>query len=150
MHIYKREFVESQGTQLYLPGGELSQCFEIGFPQEGRITRMLLRQSSGPAVALVVNLFDRQVCDVGSGSSTSLEDVDPMTQALAKIIPTQNVNAGVVLELFENDGPWSYRNREGTFTVPVRAVYLHITVPTNDNGLEFELALECEVGNERN
>lgn len=151
MHIYKRELVESQNTELHLPPGETNQCWAIGFPPEGRITRMLLRQCQGTSSALTVNLFDRNVCDVGSGSSVSLESADPMTAEMAKIIPSQSVTAGDTLELREgkgDGGPWSYRNREGTFTVPVRAVYLHIAVDSNDNGMAFELALECEVGNE--
>lgn len=148
MHIYKRELVESQNSQLKLPIGETNQCWAIGFPPEGRITRMILRQSAGSDVNLTVNLLDRNVCDVGSGLSVSLEQADPMTRDMAKIIPTQTVTAGNVLELRE--GPWSYRNREGTFSVPVRAVYLHINVAANNDGKEFELALECEVGGELN
>jgi hypothetical protein len=154
MHVYKRELVESQGSQLKLPAGETNQCWAIGFPPEGQITRMILRQSAGSSVALTVNLLDRNVCDVGSGLSVSLESADPMTRDMAKIIPTQSVSAGDTLELRQHDpthgGPWSYRNREGTFTVPVRAVYLHIAVSANNDGKEFELALECEVGNESN
>jgi len=152
MHIYKRELTESQGTQLILPAGEANQCWKIGFPQEGQITRLILKQSAGDAAALTVNLYDRGVCDVGSGNSVSIESADPMTQDLAKIIPTQTVLAGETLELRQHDpthgGPWSYRNREGSFTVPIRAVYLQVIVDDNPNGMEFEFALEAEVGNE--
>ena len=152
MHIYKREWAESEGKELTLPAGEANQCWKLGFPQEGQITRMILRQCTGAPAELTVNLFDRNVCDVGSGSSVSVEAADPMTQELAKIIPTQTVAAGDTLELRQYDpvfgGPWSYRNREGSFTVPVRAVYLHIIVANNPNGMQFELALEAEVGNE--
>jgi len=153
MHIYKRELVASQGKQLYLPVGETNQCWKIGFPPEGRITRMILRQSAGTSAALTVNLYDRGVCDIGSGQSVSIEAADPMTRDFARIIPEQTVTAGDTLELREgltDGGPWSYRNREGTFSVPVRAVYLHIAVTVNADGKEFELALECEVGNEAN
>lgn len=153
MHIYKRELVESQGTELILPAGEVDQCWAIGFPPEGRITRMLLRQSGGSATGLTVDLFDRHVCDVGSGSSVSIQDADPMTQDMARIIPQQTVAPGAVLELREGTGtggPWSYRNREGSFSVPVRAVYLHISVSSNPDGKRFELALEAEVGGELN
>ncbi len=153
MHIYKRELVESQGTQLLLPADEINQCWAIGFPPEGEITRMIVRQSSGLPTAFDVNLFDRNVCDVGSGKSVSLEAADAMTRAMAKIIPEQAVLAGATLELREGNadgGPWSYRNREGTFTVPVRALYLHVVVAANVAGLEFELALEAKVGGESN
>jgi len=106
----------------------------------------------GVASAFAVDLFDRQVCDVGSGSSASMgDDPDDMTRAMARIIPRQTVLAGATMELregSEDGGPWSYRNRQGTFTVPDRAVYLFISVDSNDDGMQFEAAIECEVGNE--
>jgi len=152
MHIYKRELVESQGTHLILPSGELGQCWRIGYPQEGRITRLIVKQLQGTSSAFAVDLFDRQVCDVGSGSSASMgDDPDDMTRAMARIIPRQTVLAGATMELregSEDGGPWSYRNRQGTFTVPDRAVYLFISVDSNDDGMQFEAAIECEVGNE--
>lgn len=152
-HIYKREFVASQGTELVLPAGETDQCWSIGFPPEGEITRLILRQSTGVASAATVNLFDRQVCDVGSGSSVSLASQDPMTLALARIIPEQTLGSGAILDLFQgidNEGPWSYRNREGTFAVPVRAVYLHVSVASNTGGKRYEFALETRVAGEAN
>ena len=77
MHIYKREFVESQGTQLVLPARTLAMCWRLGFPPEGKITRLLLRQAAGVASQLTVNLYDRNVCELlqyatsQSGSSLS-------------------------------------------------------------------------------
>lgn len=154
MHIYKREFVEAQNTQLKYPIGQRRTCWAIGFPQEGQITRLIVRQSSGASLGFTVNLYDRQVCDMGSGSSASVAEPDPMTAELAKIIPTQTVAAGDTLELRQHDpvqgGPWTYRNREGSYAVPVRAVYLQIDLQggTADGATEFEVAIECEVGNE--
>lgn len=145
-HIYQRKFVESEGTQLILPAGETNQCWEIGFPPAGEITRLIVRQSAGASAALTVNLYDTGVCDIGSGESVSIESADPMTKELAKIIPTQSVTAGNTLELrqgTDNGGPWSYRNREGTYTVPVRKLYLGISVAANAAGMEFEVAIEC-------
>lgn len=104
---------------------------------------MILRQSAGSDVDLTVNLYDRQVCTLGDGSSS--EDPDDMTEQLARIIPTQNVTAGDTMELRQgtgDGGPWSYQNREGSFSAPVRAVYLKIDVDSNADGKEFELALE--------
>lgn len=153
MHIYKREFVESQRSELILPPGENGQCWRLGFPPEGKITRLIVRQSAGSAEAFIVNLFDREVCDLGSGSSTSLGEMDPMTLNMARIIPQQNVASGETLELMagnENGGPWSYRNRMGTFTVPDRAIYLKIDSAGNTGGRQFEVAVECEVGGEAN
>lgn len=152
MHIYKREFVRSQGSHLILPAGETNQCWAIGFPPEGEITRFILYQNGGSPVQGTVNLFDRAVCDIGSASMTSLAAADPMTVAMARIFPEQSLSAGQPLELYEGDGdgPYPYRNREGTFTVPVRAVYLHVAVESNNDGKAFELALVCRVAGETN
>lgn len=143
MTIYKRELTETNGTQLEMPSGSTSYCWKVGFPPAGEITRLLLRQSAGSDVDLTVNLYDRQVCTLGDGSSSV--DADEMTQEMAKIIPTQSVTAGDTLELRQgtgDGGPWSYRNREGSFSVPVRAVYIKIEIDANADGKEFELALE--------
>jgi hypothetical protein len=168
MHIYKRELTEANGTQLVLPAGLLSKCWDIGFPPEGRITRLIVRQSAGASSALTVNLFDSDVChgyhisdghyEAGYGASSSSlpSSSSPglvQDAAFARIIPEQSVLAGATLELREgktDGGPWSYRNREGTFTVPVRKVYLNIVVDENAAGMEFECAIEAEVGNEAN
>lgn len=153
MHIYKREFAVSEGTELILPADELNQCWEIGFPPVGRITRFVLTQNGGTAIEAQVDLLDRQVCDLGSGSSVSLLPQDTMTVSLARIFPQQTLASGGTLDLFEGvsgEGPWSYRNREGTFTVPKRAVYLHVVVAANVDGKKYELTVACEVGGELN
>jgi hypothetical protein len=155
MHVYKRELAVANGTQLYMPAGETSVCWRIGFPQEGMITRLIVRQYDGVAGDYTVDLYDRDVCPVGSGSSASMGEVDSMTQELARIIPQQSVSAGATLLLLQHDpthgGPWSYRNRNGTFAVPDRAVYLHIvTTADNTGGIEWEVAIECVVGNAAN
>jgi len=51
----------------------------------------------------------------------------------------------------DDGGPWSYRNREGSFSVPVRAVYLFLNIDAgNADGKQFELAIECQMGGELN
>lgn len=150
MHIYKREFARATGTHLILPAGETEQCWALGFPPEGKITRFILRQAGGTDEEATVNLFDRQVCQLGSGSQVSLAEADAMSLELARIIPEQTMTSGDTLELREVDGPFSYRNREGSFSVPVRAIYLHISVAANIDGKQYELALECQMGGELN
>ena len=82
-------------------------------------------------------------------SSLSVDEADEMTREIAKIIPTQFGTAGVAMELRSGHG-YSYRNREGTFTVPVRKVYLMINVSDGTNPSTWEVAIEAEVGNESN
>jgi len=143
--VYSRKFVEADSTQLYLPAGELNQCWAVGFPPSGAITRLIVRQSAGTAVAFTLNLLDRAACDVGSGESVSIESADPVTRSMAAIIPEQSVTSGSELALragVADGGPWTYQNREGSFSVPVRAIYLHVVVAANADGKEFEVTIE--------
>lgn len=145
MNVYKREFSVSEGNELYLPDGEASMCFEIGFPPEGKITRLQVRQSPDDAstYAFQVDLFDRQVCELGSLSSYS-EDADTMSVELAKILPTQTANAGEAVNV--TNAGYSYRNREGTYAVPVRKVYLRIGVTGASSSSSWEVAIAAETG----
>ena len=152
MHVYKREFSVSEGNYFFLPAAEPSACFEIQFPPEGKITRLIVKQAADDDLAadFTVDLYDREVCDtVLSGSSVSAGDQDTMTAELAKIIPTQFAAAGDAMELRSGHG-YSYRNREGSYTVPVRKVYLNIAPDSVVNESRWEVAIECEVGNESN
>jgi len=152
MHVYKREFSVSEGNEFILPAGEGSTCFEIGFPQEGKITRLIVKQADADAskTDFTVDLLDRQVCDVTGESELSLEAADDMTVDLAKIFPTEAATtAGGAYEYRSAEG-MSYRNREGTFTVPVRKVYLQMSVATKTATSRWEVAIACLVGNESN
>lgn len=151
MHVYKREFSVAEGTEFTLPAGIADACFEIGFPQEGRITRLIVKQDplDGTQTAFTVDLYDRQVCGFASESSSSGVAADSMTDELAKIIPTQTGTAGNAMELRYGEG-YSYRNREGSYTVPQRSVYLQIAVSNSTNESNWEVAIEGEVGNELN
>jgi len=151
MHIYKREFSGAEGTQFVMPAGQSAMCFEIGFPPEGRITRFIIGQSplDGGPVGFTANLLDRQVCELCPEASCS-EDIDPMTFELACIIPEQVGVAGDFVKLLANEKGYSYRNREGSFTVPVRKIYLYLTVDDSGSETNWEVAIDCEVGNELN
>jgi len=151
MHIYKREFSGAEGTQFVMPAGQSAMCFEIGFPPEGRITRFIIGQSPLDSVQtdFTAVLLDKQVCELCPEASCS-EDIDPMTFELACIIPEQAGSAGAFTKLLENEKGYSYRNREGSFTVPVRKIYLYLTVADAGQESNWEVAVECEVGNELN
>ena len=149
MNIYEREFSVAAGTELVMPAGETAMCFEIGFPPEGEITKLIVKQAADDLgqVAFRVNLYDRQVCELGPTSSESAS-VDTTTKAIAKIIPTTPVagwnTAGE--ELFINDKNYGYRNREGTWTVPVRKVYLEILVQDDSAETNWEVAIAAITG----
>jgi hypothetical protein len=154
MNIYEREFSASGSAAnhdgpLVMPINESAMCFEIGFPPEGDITKLIVQQAADGAtlVAFKVNLYDRQVCSIGPLSSES-EAADDMTTNIAKIMPTQPVGAwqGAGTELFVNDKEYSYRNREGTWTVPVRKIYLEIVVQDASEETTWEVAIAARIG----
>ena len=150
MNVYEREFSVSQGTQFVMPAGETNMCFTIGFPQEGAITRLIVRQALDDAnqVGFKVNLYDRQVCTLGPEESESMA-VDSMSPAIGKIIPTQPTDGsftGAGDEMFLGDVAYGYRNREGSYAVPVRAIYLEIIVDDNSAETNWEVAVAADIG----
>jgi hypothetical protein len=152
MHIYKRELSVANGFALTMPAGETTLCFRIGWPQEGTISRVIVCQSSDDPVAVgfTVRLFDRQVCELGAHASYSAAPIDDICMNTAKIIPDVSLpakTAGQSLEVI-NDHGWPYRNREGSYAVPVKAIYMQITVDSDAQETNWEVGLVGEVGNE--
>ena len=147
-HVYERNFPAATGAALVVPAGSVKACFELDFPQAGTIRKLIVAQSAGADINFSVNLYNRQVCvpvfdednsSVSAGGSA-------VSDALAKIIPTQAALAGIVMELFAPDDGgvgWSYRNMDaaGTFSVPIRKIYLEIVHAAALADTEWEAAI---------
>ena len=66
-----------------------------------------------------------------------------MLPSLAKVIPSQRQGVpGTAMELFHPDG-YSFRNTEGSFSVPIRIIYLEIEVDDSTTESHWEVALGC-------
>ena len=126
---YERVFSAAGQNPLSLPAGERSLCWKIDFPASADITKVVLIQwPFDPApIGFAINLYNRQVCDIVSGSHSSSSPASAMTKQLAKVLATMNAAAGASVEMF-NDHGWMFRNMEGSLTLPVRSIYVEIIV----------------------
>ncbi len=126
---YERAFSVVDNNPLSLPAGERSLCWKIDFPASADITKLVMLQwPADPApIGFAVNLYNRQVCDIVSGSHSSSSPASTLTKQLAKVLATMNAAAGDAVEMF-NDHGWMFRNMEGTLTLPSRFIYVEIIV----------------------
>jgi len=142
-HEYEKNWTILGGDALVMPAGTKTLCFALPFMHACAITKFIVQQAFGTAVPFVVNLYNRQTCDVLAGSSSSLRPAADVPPELAKVVPTQTqVVPGAAMELFHADG-YSFRNMEGSLSVPVRLIYLEIAVDNSDEETHWEVALGC-------
>jgi hypothetical protein len=127
--LYKRELTTDKSTELSIPDDD-TLCFAIAFPHEFLIQRVLFQQVTGTDRTGKFNIYDAPPCtlaDVGGESVSFIADPNP---AIHKVIPEQSYSGGTVTELFATDAGgagWPFANREGSFTVPVKRLFLEIT-----------------------
>jgi hypothetical protein len=126
-----------------MPAGTKKLCFGLKFMHACMLTKVVVKQAAGDAMGFTINIYNRQTCDVLSGSSSSSQPAADVAPELAKVIPTQRQNVpGSAMELFHPDG-YSFRNMEGSLSVPVRVIYLEIEVDDPTNESQWEVALGC-------
>jgi hypothetical protein len=137
-HVYERQFAVCSGNELEIPTGVTSMCWAIDYPHAASITKLIVKQYSGASVAYSVNIYNRPVCNFAADGSSSMGS--ECTPEVAKVIPTQSEGAGHTLELFETSG-YVFRNMEGTFSVPVRKLYLEIVRASAADDSLWEVAI---------
>lgn len=117
IHIYQRELKFADNTHLTIPGGSTSMFFPIGFPPAGKITRFGVVQSAWDIhkVDWSATLYDRNWTTDGTDDE------------MAQILP-QLSNANGNFDEWADGIGRDYQNREGTFSVPVRQLYILITL----------------------
>ena len=136
-YAYRRSWCANDGNQLEIPAGTERMCFALDFPPAGRLSHLVVSQISGTSIAFQVNLYDRQSCMEAESS----ESEAGCPAEIGQIIPTQAAIANGVVSMRSDAGGYPYRNREGSFSVAVRKLYLEIVL---DNAVGD--ATEWEVG----
>jgi len=141
--VYERTFTVEQGTSIVVGTNELFNCFAIGFPHQGLLDKLIIKQVAGTNVAFTADLFDREVCAVGSSSQSASPASSEIDEDLARIIPTQSqLTPGQALEFRSAEGH-PYSNREGSISVPKRFVYLRINPTAPLDTTTWEVAIVC-------
>ena len=141
-NLYEKNWLTANDEELLIPLGTCQMCFPLDFPP-AMVTKLIVRQASGEAVAFAIDLLNREVCDTsgGDGSSSSLCPTPEGSLSLAKVIPTQQQPVpGQSMEMFHPDG-YTARNMEGTFTVPIRRLYLQITLERSTSDTTWEVSM---------
>jgi len=141
-HVYERTLTGSNA--LVMPAGVARKCFQIEYPHAADITKLVVMQTDGTPIGFVVNLFNRWAsCDAAESSSSSVAGSGAVDMELAKVIPTQEQHIpGAALELFHPDG-YSFKNMDGTFTVPIKLIYLELTVDSDAEATVWDVAIGC-------
>jgi hypothetical protein len=151
--IYTREFSVHKGNALVLDDTNNTRCFALAFPPEFNITRVILQQVGGTNRGGNFALYDASPCPEVTGEDGSSESLGAVPNPdLHRVIPIQTFSAGNAAELFaaSEGGPgWQFANREGTFTVPVKKIYLEIETTsggTDEATFDFVISGEPAVG----
>jgi hypothetical protein len=147
-HVYERNLTGD--LALVMPTGVQVRCFEIDFPHAADITKLIVQQATGVATGFRVNLYNQAAACAAAGSSSSSSSSSVAggastalseASALAKVIPTQHQHepAGA-MELFHPQG-YSFKNMEGTFTVPIKKIYLELVLDVFATASTWNVAL---------
>lgn len=143
MRIYERRV-----CSLSAPGGS-STCWEIGFPPEANIKALLIKQVGGTLKDFTVEVFNSiRACNA---HSSSVGDTDGPTGPevcvadpdMYRVFGVQSGTAGKLLEISDNVGR-SFRNQDGTYTLPVRKIYVQIT-PAGSGAATWDVNIRADV-----
>lgn len=143
MRIYERRL-----CSLSAPCGQTT-CWEIGFPPEASIKRLLVKQTGGTTNDFTVTVYNSiKGC---SSPSSSVGDPDgpsgPQTCTSSPemyiVFATTAGTAGKLLEISDSVGK-AFRNQDGTYTLPVRKVYVQIT-PEGSGAATWDLVIGADV-----
>jgi hypothetical protein len=142
MRIYERRL-----CSLEAPLGQTT-CWEIGFPPEAQIKRLLVKQTGGVTANFSVTVYNsRHACATGSSSDGDPDGSGPLqcvaSPELYVVFPATAGSAGELLQISDSVGR-SFRNQDGTYTVPVRKIYVQIT-PEGSGDATWDLLIGGDV-----
>lgn len=142
MRIYERRL-----CSLDAPLGQTT-CWEVGFPPEALLKRLLVKQTGGATANFSVTVYNSlHACSSGSSSDGDPDGSGPLQcisspEMYIVFAPTAG-NAGELLQISDSVGR-SFRNQDGTYTVPVRKIYVQIT-PEGSGAATWDLLVGGDV-----
>lgn len=126
-------------------GAEEDTCHEIRVPHRAVIKTIKFEQTVGAGVTCDFEVYSKRAAcnpDGASGSSQSSADSD-CPPAAYSVFGKKDVVAGV--QFIETDGNYPYRNQDGTYSVPIRKLYVRVR-PAVAGDYEFCLTFEMITG----
>lgn len=104
---------------------------------EGTVSKFVVRQASGTAVAFEADLLDSQLLVEGVHNTALPSNVE-----LYKVFPTKSASSGATIaEYTTGELGYSYRNQDGSHTVPSRSLWLHIRPTSAATTTTWEVAI---------
>lgn len=120
------------------PAGEAT-VVELKVPHRGAINAIRLNQIDGGADDGNFRIFTKEAAAlsaVGSSSSASLPGIDPDSYS---VFGAKDITNGTFAEYEKSYG---YRNRDGTYSVPIRRLWL---VLEHNGGGENQYSISMEI-----
>jgi hypothetical protein len=122
----------ADGDSVVLETGDTSVVSAIEFPHEAEIKKLVVVSTVGTPGTFTVDLFN---CSDLIGEDN---------EAVAKVLASNSSSGGAVSIFTANSG-YPFRNMEGSQSVPVRRIYLRISVvEALEEDCSFEVAIAGE------
>lgn len=144
MRIYERKV-----TSVPVNNGQVN-CLAIGFPPEGSVKRVILKQVGGDLVDFKVTVYSAaKACNPETSSSIGDPDGSGPDKAIADphlyiVFEEQQGTAGEMMQILDSVGK-SFRNQDTTsWTVPTRKIYLQVT-PTGTGVSTWDIAISADI-----
>lgn len=119
MKVYKVIFTDT--TAISITAGN-NRVVRVPVAPEGAVTKFVARQASGTSTPFEIDLFDTEILPEGTHTTAV-----PANAELYRVFPTKSAGGGATIaEYTTGELGYSYRNGDGTHTVPVRSLWLHI------------------------
>lgn len=128
---------------LSVPSGKMV-CFQIPFPSEGFLERLIVYQATGTAVDFSVELLNSQIPYPPGQYNTGTAATDALEPYRIQI-PTGplEADAGTVMTLLDDDFGQSFRNCDGGWTLNQRYVYLVISPVGAGGTTTWNVMIQC-------
>lgn len=142
-NVYEKQWTEAGGDALDLPDGVGMRTFALPFPATFEITKLICQLVQGTNSGFTLEIFNVPTADFvedyGSDSSSVSEGTSAADE-LARVVPVQTAVDGLI-SVFNTGTPWSFRNMEGSLTVPGKRIFVRVTADGQVGDNIFELAI---------
>jgi hypothetical protein len=146
MRIYERRL-----CSLNAPLG-VTTCWQVGFPPEAMIKRVIVKQTGGSAANFKITVFNAlHACSASASSDGDPDGPSGPLKCVSDpdlyvVFPETNGTSGELLQISDSVGR-SFRNQDGTYTLPVRKIYVQI-IPEGSGDATWDLLIggDTDVG----
>jgi hypothetical protein len=120
-------------------------CFQIPFPSEGFMERVVVYQATGAPVAFSVEILNSRIPYPPGDYVNGAAAADKLENYRIQVPPTSALTAasGAVLTVADENFGEGFRNVDGGFTLNQRYIYLLINPTGNAGTTTWNVTLQC-------